>query len=348
MSKRVKIVADDSIPFLEGVLEPYAEVVYLPAGKIGPDDVKDADALVLRTRTECTPELLEGSSVKLIATATIGTDNIDVPYCDARGIIVKNAAGCNAGGVMNYVFSALYGVASRKTIRLDGYTMGIVGVGHVGSRVDRVARHLGFNVLLNDPPRMEAEGNDGFCSLDRLLQESRIVTLHVPLNATTRGMADDAFFERMQPGTIFINTSRGEVVDDDALKRALPKLGAVIIDTWNHEPDVDVDLLQRVDIATPHISGYSYQGKQNGTAAAVRAVARFFGFPQLYEFFPKAEVLSLESIKLDIKGKPQGEITSVLQYNYPIFIDDFMFRMAPHSFEELRSAYQYRREFYVD
>ena len=348
MDKRVKIVADEAIPFLAGVLEPFAQVTYLPGEHITAADVKDADALVIRTRTTCGPALLEGSSVKLIAISAIGTDHVDLPYCNARGIMVKNAAGSNAGGVMNYVFSALYGAASRKAIRLDGYTMGIVGVGNVGSRVERVARYLGFNVLKNDPPRMAAEGEEGFCSLDYLLEHARIVTLHVPLNASTRGMADADFFARMQPGTIFINSSRGEVVDDEALKRAIPSLGPVIIDTWNHEPDVDKELLQMVDIATPHIAGYSYQGKQNGTAAAVRAVARFFSFEPLYEFFPEADVEDLESIKLDVKGKPQGEVTSVLQYNYPIFTDDFMFRMAPERFEQLRSAYQYRREFYVD
>ncbi len=171
--------------------------------------------------------------------------------------------------------------------------------------------------------------------------------MDVPLNETTRGMADDEFFERMKPGTIFINASRGEVVDEAALKRAIPKLGPVIIDTWNNEPDIDVDLLNMVDIATPHIAGYSYQGKQNGTALAVRAIARFFGIEPLYDFFPKTEIIDLELIRLDLKGKSQGEVASVLQYNYPIFTDDFMLRMAPENFEFLRSTYKYRREFYI-
>ena len=226
--------------------------------------------------------------------------------------------------------------------------IGIVGVGNVGRRVDRMAGSLGFKVLKNDPPRMEAEGPDGFCSLDYLLENASVVTLHVPLDETTRGMADDVFFGKMRPGTIFINASRGEVVDDEALKRAIPKLGPVIIDTWNNEPCIDRELMGMVDIATPHIAGYSYQGKQNGTAQSVRALARFFGFEPLYEFFPKTEIIDLETIKLDLKGKSQGEIASTLQYNYPIFTDDFMFRMHPEDFEKLRSNYQYRREFYVD
>lgn len=344
---RIKIVVDDAIPFISGVFEPYADVVYKVGREISREDLLDAQALVIRTRTKCDAALLDGTKVKFIATATIGTDHIDHDYCDKAGIVVRNAAGCNAGGVMNYVFSALYGVASRKAIRLDGTKLGIVGVGNVGSRVDRVAGYLGFKVLKNDPPRMAAEGPDGFCPLDYLLQNSRVVTMHVPLDKTTFRMCDDAFFDKMKPGTIFINASRGEVVDDEALKRAIPKLGPVIIDTWNNEPDIDRELMNMVDIATPHIAGYSYQGKQNGTAASVRALARFFGFEKLYEFFPKTELESLEAVKLDLKGKKQGEITSALQYNYPIFTDDFMFRMDPGAFENLRSHYQYRREYYV-
>ena len=343
----VRVIIDDAIPFIEGVLEPYVEVKYMEGRSIRRDDLLNADALIIRTRTKCDADLLEGTPVKFIATATIGMDHIDLPYCNSKGIIVRNSAGCNAGGVMNYVFSALYGVAARKAIRLEGDKLGIIGVGNVGKRVDSVAGSLGFKVLKNDPPRMAEEGNEGFCPLDYLLANADIVTMHVPLNETTRGMANDEFFSRMRPGTIFINASRGEVVDEAALKRAIPKLGPVIIDTWNHEPDIDRELLDMVDIATPHIAGYSYQGKQNGTTMAVRAFARFFGIEALYDFFPKTEIIDLESIRLDLKGKTQGEIASVLQYNYPIFTDDFMLRMAPENFESLRSNYQYRREFYI-
>ena len=348
MEGKTRIVVDDAIPFIKGVLEPFAEVMYKGGRDISREDVKDADALIIRTRTKCNRDLLEGSRVKFIATATIGTDHIDFPYCNSKGILVRNAAGCNAGGVMNYVFSALYGIASRKAIKLDGATLGIIGVGNVGKRVERMALSLGFKVLRNDPPRMEAEGPHDFCDLDYLLRNSDVVTMHVPLDDTTRSMADESFFGKMRPGAIFINASRGEAVVDSALKAAVPKLGAVIIDTWNNEPDIDTELLGMVDIATPHIAGYSYQGKQNGTAMAVRACARYFGFTPLYEFFPKTEVLELESVKLDLKDKNQGEITSLLQYNYPIFTDDFMFRVDPSKFETLRSSYQYRSEFYID
>ena len=348
MDKRIKIVADKNIPFLEGVFEPYADVAYIDGKAICKEDVRDADALVIRTRTRCNESLLGESGVSMIATATIGTDHIDFEFCKAHNIEVHNAEGCNSGGVMQYVFSALYGVASRKAVKLDGATMGIIGVGNVGKKVEHMAEYLGFNVLRCDPPRAAREGSDKFCDLDYLLSNSQIVTMHTPLDDTTRSMADSHFFAMMRPGAFFINASRGEVVVDEALKESIPKLGAVIIDTWNNEPEVDSELLEMVDIATPHIAGYSYQGKQNGTASAVRAVARHFGFTSLYDFYPPVDVPEHEPVKLDLKGMNQGEVTSLLQYNYPIFTDDFMFRMQPEKFERLRSEYQYRREIYID
>ena len=344
----MKIVADKNIPFLEGVFEPYAEVVYIDGRAINHEDIIDADALIIRTRTKCNAELLDGTRVSMIATATIGTDHIDLDYCREHGIEVHNAEGCNAGGVMQYVFSALYGVAARKGIKLDDATLGIVGVGHVGSKVEAMARHLGFNVLLCDPPRAAAEGEEGFCSLEYLLANSQIVTMHVPLDDTTRKMADEEFFMLMPPGAIFINASRGEVVDDEALIQAIPKLGAVVIDTWNNEPDVNGKLIDMVDIATPHIAGYSYQGKQNGTASAVQSVARHFGIEPLYDYYPEADIPDHDPLQLDLKDKTHGERAAVFQYNYPIFTDDFRFRMEPDSFEKLRSEYQYRREVYVE
>jgi erythronate-4-phosphate dehydrogenase len=343
----MKIVADTNIPFLKGVFEPFAEVVYKEGRQIGREDLPDADALIIRTRTRCDADLLDGTAVRIISTATIGTDHIDLDYCRERGIEVHNASGCNCIGVMNYVFSALYGIASRKSLNLEGMTFGIVGVGHVGGAVERMARTLGFNVLLCDPPRAEAEGPEAFCSLDYLLEHADIVSLHTPLDENTRGMADESFFEKIRPGTIFINASRGEVVDEVALMHAIPKLGTVIIDTWAGEPNVNQNLISQVDIATPHIAGYSYQGKLNGTSAAVRSVASFFGIDALKDFSLTAESPELQPLKLELEGKTQGQIAAIFQYNYPIFIDDFMFRMAPGDFEKLRSEYHYRREFYV-
>lgn len=346
MNGRLKIVADDKIPFLEGVLDPYADVVYKNGRDISRDDIADADALIVRTRTKCDAALLSGSKVTLIASATIGYDHIDLGYCAAHGIEVHNAAGCNAGGVMQYVFSSLYGACSHNAINLDGKVFGIIGVGNVGKRVEQMARYLGFDVLLCDPPRAMVEGPQGFVDMDTLLQNADIVTLHTPLDETTRGMAGTDFFRKMKTGAIFINASRGEIVDERALIDAVPKLGAVIVDTWRNEPFVNKDLMEVVDIATPHIAGYSYQGKMNGTAMAVQTVARRFGIYQLYDFYP-AECPDDSPQKLDLEGKSQGEITATFQYNYPVFTDDFMFRTNPESFDELRENYRYRREIYI-
>jgi len=344
----MKFVADKAIPFLEGVFEPYGvTVVYKDGKSIEREDLLDAEVLITRTRTRCDAALLEGTAVRMIATATIGTDHIDLPWCAAHGIRVANAAGCNAGGVMDYVFSALYGIASRKAIHLEGVPLGIIGVGHVGRKVEKMARRLGFEVLCCDPPRAAEEGPEGFCSQEELLERAGIVTMHTPLDETTRGMADEEFFRRMRPGTIFINASRGEVVNEDALLEAIPKLGAVVLDTWCNEPHINHTLLDRVDIATPHIAGYSYQGKQNGTSDAVRAIARRYHFRELRDYFPATGGLEDEPIWLDVSGKNQGEIAALFQYNYPVFTDDFMFRLDPDGFERIRAAYHYRREFYI-
>lgn len=344
----MKVVADMDIPFLEGVFEPYGEVIYKKGIDIVKEDVMDADALLVRTRTQCDAALLEGSKVKVVASATIGTDHIDKEYCASHGIEVANASGCNAGGVMQYVFSAVYGIAARKGIKLDDVTFGVVGVGNVGRLVADMAESLGFKVMRCDPPRAEKEGPEGFCSIEELLEQSQVVTLHVPLDETTRGMANDTFFTLMLPGTIFINAARGEVVNEEALMAALPKLGAVVIDTWNNEPNVNEELLELVDIATPHIAGYSYQGKVNGTRMAVRAVAECLGIEALKDFSPDDSDEDRQPVRLDLRGRTHGEIAAVLQYNYPIFTDDFRFRMEPHKFEKLRNEYQYRREIVLE
>ena len=344
----MKIIIDKSIPFVGDLFEPYFDVLYRDGKGISREDVRDADALLIRSRTRCSSALLEGSSVRIISTASIGTDHIDHGFCNANGIFIQNAYGSNSTGVMNYVFSALYGIAARKSINLNSAVIGVIGVGNCGSKVVNTARHIGLKVLACDPIRATSEGPDAYTPLEQVLENSDIVTMHVPLSESTRKMAGPDFFSRMKDGAIFINTSRGEVVDDDALKQNIGKLGAVVIDTWNHEPAVDTDLMDMIDIATPHIAGYSYQGKQQGTAMAVRAIARFYGIKDLYEFFPKTPIKELEAIKLDLRGKTQGEIASVMQYNYPIFTDDFMFRMDPGGFERLRMEYKYRREFYID
>lgn len=337
---KLKIVADRDIPFLCGALEPYADVTYLPGGSIAASDLDDADALIIRTRTKCKASLLDASPVSMIATATIGTDHIDLPWCAARGIEVFSAAGCNSGGVMQYVFTALYAL----NINLVGKTLGVIGVGHVGSKVVSMGQRLGLKVLGSDPPRAEAEGMEGFTELEELLHVADIVTLHVPLKEDTRGMADTEFFGKMKKGAVFINCSRGEVVDEEALIAAAPSLGPIIIDTWPHEPAINRSLLELTTIATPHIAGYSLQGKLNGTMAVVRAVAEHFGISDLISFTPR-EAAGKEPVSIDFENMTQRQIAEKLQYIYPIMADDKALRDHPENFELLRSAYSLRMEF---
>jgi erythronate-4-phosphate dehydrogenase len=349
--KKLKIVADDKIPFLRGVLERFADVVYLPGSRISAADARDADAIFTRTRTKCNESLLKGSSVRLIATATIGFDHIDTDYCDSAGIRWINAPGCNSGSVQQYVTAALATLVYRRKLKFSDLTLGVVGVGNVGSKVCRAARALGMNVLLNDPPK-EAD-NCGYVSLDELLAGSDIVTCHVPLNKTgaypTFHLASDGFFDRMRDGAVFINSSRGAVADADALKRASQtKLSAYILDVWEGEPAPDAGLLEGAFIGTPHIAGYSSDGKANGTAACVREFCRFFGLDALAEWYPDSVPLPPMPVDfvLDGNGKSREQIIyEAVTHTYPVRDDSDRLKRSPSTFEEQRGAYWTRREF---
>lgn len=317
---RPVVVVDRDIPFLEGVLEPWFEVRALPGKSIGPVDVRDAVALLVRTRTHCDAALLDGGAVRFIGTATIGTDHIDLEYCESHGITVASAPGCNAAAVAQYVRAAL------QVLDLDrpGATLGVVGAGHVGSLVAEAGRRAGMHVLLNDPPREAAEGSAGFTPLPDLLAQADVVTLHIPLWPENRDFADAAFFAAIKPGASFFNASRGEVVDEAALLSARPRLGRVVIDVWKNEPTINLDLLAAADIATPHIAGYSIQGKMNGTTAVVRALGETFNIDELKTF--------------SVTGVPLPPDP------YDILADDAKLRSHPELFEQLRSVYAYRND----
>lgn len=292
----MKIIADNTVPYLKGILEPIADVSYLDSKEFTPTNIKDADALVVRSIDKCTRELLEGSRVRLITTATIGYDHIDTRYCEKAGITWKNAPGCNAASVGQYVLSSLVAVALRKGERLAGKTIGIVGVGHVGSIVERLCETVGMRVLRNDPPRAEQEGEDGFVSLDTIAKEADIITLHVPLTKegrfATRHLADHAFFDKLERNPWFINSCRGAVHDTQALLQAkrTGKVSELIIDCWENEPDIDRKLLSEATIATPHIAGFSADGKANGTRMCLEHIKRFFGIKidKIKEVVPSA------------------------------------------------------------
>lgn len=348
----MKIVCDNKIPFLRGVFEPWAEVVYLPGPETTPGVVRDADAVVTRTRTRCDAALLAGSSVRVVASATIGFDHIDTAWCEAHGILWRNAPGCNSSSVKQYVAAALCTLARRHSLRLDALTLGVVGVGNVGSKVAEAAALLGMRVLLCDPPRARAEGAEGFVDLDTLVAQSDIVTLHVPLlregEDATWHLFDEARLAAMRPDQFLINSSRGPVVDGAALRAALQAkaLRGAVLDVWEGEPEPDRALMELLDIATPHIAGYSADGKANGTRMSVRTVAAVLGLP-LADWRPADIPAPAQPLAftLDAAGKDRQEVLSeAILYAYDILADDRALRAHPERFEQLRGDYPVRRE----
>lgn len=352
LSQMIKIVADDKIPFLEGVLEPYANVEYIPGNKISRRDVAGADALIIRTRTKCTEELLEGSSVKFIATATIGFDHIDTRYCQKKNIRWINAPGCNSASVMQYVAAALLKLSNEFRFSPGEKTLGIIGAGNVGSKVEMFARNLGMNVIVNDPPRARREGTGKFLDFETVIREADILTLHVPLifvgEDKTYHMINEKALKKMKRGSWLINSSRGETAETNSLKKALDsgKLAGAILDVWEHEPDIDQILMQKTFIATPHIAGYSTDGKANGTSMVVNGVAEFFNLP-LRNWYPANVPAPLNSlITINGKGKSAEDIIrEAIEITYNISEDDLRLRFSPADFEKHRGEYPLRREF---
>ena len=336
----MKVIVDNKIPYIREVLGKLAdEVVYLPGKEFTPEVVKDADALITRTRTRCNRQLLEGSNVQFIGTATIGFDHIDTTYCKEAGIAWTNCPGCNAGGVEQYVHAVLLLLQRERGINLKQATLGIIGVGHVGSRVQRMAERLGMRVLVNDPPRA-AQGEKGFSDLQTLTEECDIITFHTPLIREgiykTFHLADAAFFASLKKKPVVINTSRGEVFETEAVLNALKEgeIADAIIDVWENEPAINLELLDKVFIGTPHIAGYSADGKINATRMVLEALCKHFKL--------KAD------FHLELPADPnapysEDEDTRILQ-QYDPFRDYRELKMHPEKFEQLRGDYPLRRE----
>lgn len=348
----MKIVCDDKIPFLRGSLEPFAEVVYLPGKQTTAEVVKDADALITRTRTACNESLLKGSKVKVIATATIGFDHIDTAWCEANGIEWKNAPGCNSWSVKQYIASVLVSLAGRYGLDLSAMTLGVVGVGNVGSKVAEVASLLGMKVLLNDPPRERAEGSDKFVSLDELMQKADIITLHVPLTRegedATLHLFDEARISRLRKDQFLFNSSRGPVVDNRALKTALlnKAIRGAVLDVWEGEPELDRELIELLEYSTPHIAGYSADGKANGTTMSVRVVAAALGLP-LTDWTASGVPAPAQALEfsIDAAGKTRQQVLAeAILHTYDVQKDSDALRAAPELFEKLRGDYPTRRE----
>jgi len=348
----MKVVIDKKIPFINGVLEPYAEVVYLDGAEMSRSNIADADALIIRTRTNCNQALLEGTTVRFIASATIGFDHIDTSYCDAHQIVWTNAAGCNSSSVQQYVAAALFHMADKHHYELARKTIGVVGVGNVGSKVAAFCRALGMRVLLNDPPRERREGPGDFVSLDTLIEEADFVTFHVPLIAEgtdkTLHLVNQELLGKFRKHQVLINSSRGEVVDGNALKPVLKSklIKDSILDVWEREPDIDPELLGLVGIGTPHIAGYSADGKANGTAMSVQAFSRFFRL-DLHNWYPEKMPLPAgTTLELDCAGQSnQSVIATLVKRTYDLLTDDARLRLSPATFEKQRGDYPLRREF---
>jgi erythronate-4-phosphate dehydrogenase len=348
----VKIIVDKKIPFIQGILEKHADVVYLEGREISRKDLLDADALIVRTRTKCNGNLLDGTSVRFIASATIGFDHIDTAFCDAHKIVWTNAAGCNSSSVQQYIAGTLVHLSKKLNLSLEGKTIGIVGVGNVGSKVATLCRALGMTVLLYDPPRQRKEGTGNFVPLETVVRDSDIITFHVPLNRDgidkTFHMGNENFLSSLGKHQILINSSRGEVIDTGALKSCLQKgnLAGCVLDVWEHEPEIDRELLDLADIGTPHIAGYSADGKANGTSMSVQALSRFFGL-DLNGWVPaNVPAPSQPIIDLDCGGLSQQEIfVRLVKHTYDIVADDQRLKESPETFEKQRGEYPLRREF---
>lgn len=335
------LVVDDRIPYIRGQAERLGTVSYRPGAQISAADVSAADALIIRTRTRCNAALLQGSHVRFIATATIGFDHLDTAYLAEAGIAWANCPGCNATSVAQYVESALLALHQEGLLpALHQLCVGIIGVGLVGGAVARTLRSWGCRLLLNDPPRAEREGQQGFSPLEQLAREADVITCHTPLTTTgphaTYHLIDAAFFAALRRHPLFINSGRGEVVDTAALLQALAdgQVGEAVIDTWENEPRISLPLLERVAIGTPHIAGYSADGKANGTQMALNAVARFFGLPQTFQVSPPA-LTGLTPEHDPLRRKLQL---------YDPRRDSQALKAHPEQFEYLRGHYPLRRE----
>ena len=333
LGKMIKVVIDKAIPFLEERLSGKVELTAVSSSEITKELVGDADALIVRTRTRCDASLLEGSGVRFVASATAGDDHIDREWCETAGIEVCVASGCNAPGVAQYTLASL--LRSRFDPTTD--TLGIVGKGNVGSIVASWARQLGISVVVSDPLRAQTGfADEDYLSLEEVLQRSRAVTFHVPLtsegNYPTLRMLDSGNVGLLRPDAVVINAARGGVIDEKAVLSRLRQSGQLVVDTWENEPEISLGTLPEAFVATPHIAGYSLEGKQRGTSMVIEGLNRRFG-------------LDIDTKGLAGRFDDKGDITaSKILYSYDPFEDTKLLKANPEGFENLRNHYNYRRE----
>lgn len=355
----MKIVVDKNIPLVQNAFEELGDVIALNTGEFNSKTVHDADVLIIRSETKVDRTLLEGSHIKFVGTATIGTDHIDLDYLTSKGIIIASAPGSNSNSVKEYIIAALLYLLNNKGFSLKGRTIGVVGVGNVGSKVVKAAEVLGMTVLKNDPPLQRITEDNSFLPLDDLL-EADIITLHVPLTKTgldpTYHLFKSNRFKKMKPNTIFINTARGAVVDTTALREAIneKRISYTIIDVWENEPKIDVNLLSQVSLGTPHIAGYSLEGKTNAIKQIREALCRYFSIQSTWEPIKYVSPAPITDVEIPI-GQHSSEdlLYTIVRKCYDISFDTEQLRLLlslPNDqqgeyFKKLRTGYRVRREF---
>lgn len=348
----MKILVDENMPYAEQLFRQLGEVVAVPGRPIPVAALTDADALMVRSITTVNAALLQGTPVRFVGTATAGTDHIDEPYLQQQGIGFSAAPGCNAIAVVEYVFSALMLLAERDGFQLRDKTVGIVGVGHVGSRLAARLQALGVRTLLCDPPRADRGEIGPFQPLATLVREADILTFHTPLYSEgpyrTQHLVDENLLAALPDNRILINACRGAVVDNRALLRVLPrgKKLSVVLDVWEPEPALSLALLERVDIGTAHIAGYTLEGKARGTTQVFEAVSEFFGQPQqvtLDSLLPPASIN-----QVSVRGELNEALLKLLMHLvYDVRRDDAPLRHCAGQeggFDRLRKHYPERRE----
>jgi len=355
-----KIVADENIPCVREAFSHLGEIALLPGRALNREALADADLLLVRAVTKVDAKLLHDTAVRLVATATIGTDHVDTNYLAQQNIAFTSAAGSNANSVAEYVMAALLHHANAHELSLAKLTLGIVGVGHIGSLVAKMAEGLGRRVLLNDPPLARATRDPKFLPLDALL-DADIVTLHTPLTHTgedaTFHLFDKTRLKKMKHGSVLFNTCRGEVVDNAALKEVLQNghIRAAVLDVWENEPEIDMELLQLIEIGTPHIAGYSLDGKLNGTKQIYRAACEFLGVAPQWRMETALPVITEPAIRLEENLETnEKKLVTLIKHVYDITADDRRLRASLNMparerirhFDDLRKKYPVRREFH--
>lgn len=356
----MKIICAETVLLGQTAFDNAGKTVVIPDREINRNDLLDADALIVRSKTRVNRELLHDTPVQFVGTATAGSDHIDAAYLERYGIYWCASPGCNANSVSEYVVAALLTLRARHSFDLAGKTIGVIGCGNVGRRVVQKCEALGMNALRNDPPLAARSNDPDFLPLETVLAEADVVTLHVPLVKEkpwpTHNMANYCFFEQLKPGAIFINAARGGATDYDALLAA-KEGGAVsrmVIDVWSPEPAFHTDVLKRADLASPHIAGHSYEGKLNGTIACYNELCNFFEIRKTWDIEASLPEPGIPSIEVDCTEREDDDVLhEIVRQVYDIETDDQLLRDAAvhneikraRNFDALRATYRIRREF---